>query len=75
MSVLGALDATRLCARWSEPTDPAAWARPVPTPSRPHRAAVEAWSWRSWARNPHALLLTGMVGTSLLAEAAVRAVR
>lgn len=79
MSVLDALDATRLCARWSEPlADPAAWARPLPTaPATPRaqRGSAEVWSWRALARNPHAMLLTGMVGTSLLAEATVRLLR
>lgn len=75
MSVFAALDATRLCSRWSEPlADPSAWARPLPTPPRPH-VVTPAWSWRALARNPHAMLLTGMVGTSMLAEATVRLVR
>lgn len=77
MSVFHALDATRLCARWSEPlTDPAPWARPVPTAAaRPEHAVDRVWSWRALARNPHAMLLTGMVGASMLAEATLRLVR
>jgi hypothetical protein len=71
MSVLDVLDATRLCSRWSDP-DPAIWARPVPTANR---AAVvaRAHSWRSFARNPRAVLLTGLVGADLARDAVTRA--
>jgi hypothetical protein len=72
MSVLDVLDATRLCSRWSDP-DPAVWARPVPTTQReatPHRDH----SWRSFARNPRAILMTGLVGADLAKDAMLRAV-
>lgn len=81
MSVLAALDATRICARWSEPlADPAAWALPMadlPARATAPRPAAEArtadYSWWSLARNPHAILVTGMVGTVLVKDAVVRA--
>lgn len=77
MSVLTAIDATRICRRWSAGLDdPAAWtipgppvvdrARP-PEPSRPY-------SWWSLVRNPQALLLTGMVGTAVAADTLLRVV-
>jgi hypothetical protein len=72
MSVLDALDATRICARSS--VTPDAWTRPVPVAARRESPAQRAddYSWRSLLRNPHALLLTGMVSTVLAQEAMVR---
>ena len=70
MSVLDVLDATRLCTRWSDP-DPAIWARPIPTTPRPE-LAVAAHSWRSLARNPRAMLLTGLVAADLAKDAVRR---
>lgn len=74
MSVLDVLDATRLCSRWSDP-DPTVWARPVLTPA-PVREPVaqHAHSWRSFVRNPRAILMTGLVGADLATGALRRAV-
>jgi hypothetical protein len=71
MSVLGALDATRICARSSAAlADPDVWRRPVPVaPRRTLPAPTADYSWRLLLRNPHALLVTGMVGTTLAADA------
>lgn len=74
MSVLDALDATRICSRWSAPlADPAVWARPIPMAPRRAAAQRDPYSWRSLARNPHAMLVTGMVG-AVMAKDAVLAV-
>jgi hypothetical protein len=69
MSVLDALDATRICARTSATPD--AWTRPVPVAARRESAAQRPgdYSWRSLLRNPHALLLTGMVSTVMVKDA------
>jgi hypothetical protein len=69
MSVLDALDATRICARSS--VTPDAWTRPVPVAARRESAAQWAgdYSWRSLLRNPHALLLTGMISTVMVKDA------
>ena len=71
MSVLDALDATRLCARWSTADDPAVWV--IPAPPVPDRTAAPApqFSWSAFVRNPYALIVSGVVGTM----AAVDAVR
>jgi hypothetical protein len=67
-----ALDATRICARSSVAPD--AWRRPVPVaPARTVRPQPD-YSWRSLLRNPHALLVTGMVSTVLVKDAIVRSV-
>ena len=71
MSVLDVLDATQLCSRWSDP-DPAVWARPIPTSPRPAVVAAPH-SWRSLARNPRAMLLTGLVAADLAKDAVRRA--
>ena len=71
MSVLDVLDATRLCSRWSDP-DPAIWARPVPTVRRAP-VVVHDHSWRSFARNPKAMLLSGLVVADLAKDVMVRA--
>ena len=69
MSVLDALDATRICARGSSRlNDPAAWARPVPVAARAAVAPVP-FSWRGLVRNPNALLMTGMIGTVMIKDA------
>jgi hypothetical protein len=72
MSVLDVLDATRLCSRWSDP-DPALWARPVPMTTR-EPVPQRDHSWRSFARNPRAILMTGLVGADLAKDAVRRAV-
>ncbi|HET6878290.1 MAG TPA: hypothetical protein VFH38_12225 [Jatrophihabitans sp.] len=75
MSVLDALDATRICARWSQPlADPQAWATPAPVPARERPAAPEPvdYSWWALARNPNALLVTGMISTVLMKDAMLR---
>ncbi|MFN2560649.1 MAG: hypothetical protein ABR571_05060 [Jatrophihabitans sp.] len=71
MSVLDALDATRICARSSAAlADPDVWRRPVPvTPRRTLPAPAPDYSWRLLLRNPHALLVTGMVGTLMVKDA------
>lgn len=78
MSVLDALDATTICGRSSKLlADPAVWARPVPMTVR-HRAAptrCEGYSWRSLARNPHALMVTGIVGAVMARDAALHIYR
>ena len=80
MSVLELLDATRICAHWS-PAGPDAWARPVPVPHRPVTRrplpgppgpGPAGYSWRALARNPQALLVTGMVGALVAADSAAR---
>ena len=75
MSVLDALNATRVCARGPRPDD-SAWALPVPIPERRASSSVPvAFSWRALARNPQALLLSGMVAASVLVDAGQHAVR
>jgi hypothetical protein len=74
MSVLTALDATNICSRRS---DPAAWAMPVAVPTRvPVRpeppAALPAYSWWSLARNPQALLLSGVIAAGVLRDTVAR---
>jgi hypothetical protein len=75
MSVFDVLDATRVCSRWSEPlSDPSVWVLPAPPVKRrealPERDGV--YSWRSLARNPRAMLVTGMAAPLLAAEAVRR---
>lgn len=68
---MSVFDATRICARWSPPpADSSAWLiAPPPTPRpKPVRAPVR-YSWWSLVRNPHALLVTGMVGAALARDA------
>jgi hypothetical protein len=75
MSVLTALDATRICARWS-PDDPAAWVS-APRPPERRRAAENRtadYSWWSLVSNPYALLVTGLVGTMATVDAVQRVV-
>lgn len=75
MSVRDALDATRICARWS-PDAADAWARPVPVPARAVRApAASRYRWRSLLRNPQALAVTGMVATVVAVEGAAERLR
>jgi hypothetical protein len=75
MSVFDVLDATRVCSRWSVPaSDPQAWVLPAPPVARREpQAALAPYSWRSWARNPRAVLVTGMAAPLLAAEAVRRA--
>jgi hypothetical protein len=69
MSVLDALDATRLCARWSTADDPSVWVIPAPPlPVRPTAPPAE-FSWTAFVRNPYALLVTGVVGTMAALDA------
>jgi hypothetical protein len=72
MSVLDLLDATNICA---PPPDPAAWviSAPVP-PRRVPLAAPPDYSWRSLARNPQALLLSGVIAAGLVRDALARVV-
>jgi hypothetical protein len=70
-----ALDATRICARSSAAlADPDVWRNPIPV--RPRRAVpttpAEDYSWRSLLRNPHALLVTGMMSTVIVKDALLR---
>jgi len=77
MSLLAALDATRICARDSAAlADPAAWLlAPPPAPRREAPEAQRGYSWWALARNPSALLVTGLVGGLAARDAALRAVR
>lgn len=75
MSVFDVLDATRVCSRWSTPlSDPDAWVLPAPQVARREPAPVvdASHSWRSWARNPRAVLVTGMAAPLMAAEAVRR---
>jgi hypothetical protein len=74
MSVLDVLDATRICSRWSDP-DPSVWARPVATSTHRRPVVHRPHSWRSFALNPKAMLLTGLVGVDLARDAVLRALR
>lgn len=68
---LNALDATRVCARWS-PDGADAWSRPVPVPARaPRPLTPDRYRWRTLLRNPKALAVTGMVATVVAVESAV----
>jgi hypothetical protein len=71
MFVLDALDATRICARSSAAlADPEVWKRPVPvTRRRPSPVqGPDTYSWRSLVRNPHAMVVAGMVGTVMVKD-------
>jgi hypothetical protein len=74
MFVLDALDATRICARSSAAlADPDVWRRPVPiAPRQALPAPTTSYSWRHLVRNPHALLVTGMVSTLMVKDALAR---
>jgi hypothetical protein len=72
MSVLDALDATRICARSTVAPD--AWTRPVPVAIRREIKPAGDYSWRALLRNPQALLLTGMVSTVMVKDAVLRSV-
>ncbi|MDT4914044.1 MAG: hypothetical protein QOC66_3172 [Pseudonocardiales bacterium] len=75
MSVLDGLDATRICSRWSASLDDAAWV--MSAPPLPRRAPVQVhpdrYSWWSLVRNPHAMMMTGLVGTVLAKDAMLHA--
>lgn len=64
MSVLAALDATRICAGKSGPLPDAAWIVPAPVVARRPAAPRPpvAYSWWCLVRNPQAVLVTGVVG-------------
>lgn len=70
---MSVLDATRICARSSAPlADPSAWLMAPPAPPRPKpepEPSPASYSWWSLVRNPHALLVTGMVGAVLIRDA------
>lgn len=73
MSVLDLLDATRLC---ESPIEPTAWAMAPPAPRRralpePRRAE---FSWLALARNPQAMLVSGVVAAGLVRDALLRIV-
>jgi hypothetical protein len=75
MSVFDVLDATRVCGRWSAGLDdPAVWV--LPAPELPRRASAQtpagAFRWSALARNPRALVVTGMAAPLLAAEAVRR---
>ena len=77
MFVFDVLDATRLCSRWSTPLDdPEAWILPGPSVARPQpvQAPEADYSWRAWARNPRAMLVTGMAAPLIAAEAVRRVI-
>lgn len=71
MSLFDALDATRICERWTASTPP-----PVPVSSRPRVPVPDPkhYSWWTLVRNPQALLVTGLVGTMLATDASLRVV-
>lgn len=71
MSVLDVLDATQICSRWSEP-DPTVWARPIAITVRREPVAPPPHSWRSFARNPKAVLFAGLVGADLAKDVVLR---
>lgn len=78
-AILDVLDATRLCQPVIEPT---AWVIAPPAPSRPELPVLPAlpalpatgFSWWSLARNPQALLLTGVIAAGLVQDAVLRVV-
>jgi hypothetical protein len=77
MSFLQALDATAIASRSSAAlADPAAWAMGAPVVTRPKAAAParDRYSWWTLARNPHALVVTGMVGALMARDALLRTV-
>jgi hypothetical protein len=75
MSVLAALDATRVCARASAQPD-SAWVRAAPAPVRQVTpACVVGYSWWSFVRNPQAMLVTGLVGAAVTRDALLRIAR
>lgn len=72
MSLLAALDATRICSS-AALNDPAAWALPLaPVERAPAVPPGDGFSWLSLVRNPRALLVSGMVGGVLATDAALR---
>lgn len=72
MSLLDALDATRICSS-AALHDPAAWALPLsPVERGPAVPPGDGFSWLSLARNPRALLVSGLVGSVLATDAALR---
>ncbi len=77
MSFLQALDATAIASRSSAAlADPAAWAMGTPVVSRPKAVAPtrDRYSWWTLVRNPHAMVVTGMVGAMMARDALLRAV-
>ena len=77
MSFLQALDATAIASRSSAAlADPAAWAMAAPVVARPRPVAParDRYSWWTLVRNPHAMVVTGMVGVMLARDAVIRTV-
>jgi hypothetical protein len=78
MSALAMLDATHICTRSSDRlADPSAWLiAPAPTsaPRRTAPAAERPYSWLALLRNPHALLVTGLVSPLAARDAVLRRV-
>lgn len=77
MSVLDVLDATRICGRWSTSLDdPEAWILPGPAVTRrqPITTPKGDYSWLALARNPRAMLLTGMAAPLIAVEAVRRGI-
>lgn len=72
MTLFAALDATRIADHYLDDADPDRWSRAVPVASRTLTPVDVAYSWWALARNPQALLLSGVVGV-LVARDAVRA--
>lgn len=72
MSVLDVLDATRLC---QPALDSSAWvSRPsAPVRREPPPLPPVEFSWFSLARNPQALLLTGVIAAGWVRDALARA--
>jgi hypothetical protein len=81
MSALAMLDATSICSRSSDRlTDPSAWLMApgpvsVPGPRPTARAEVPVrYSWWTLLRNPHALMVTGLVSPLAARDAVLKRV-
>jgi hypothetical protein len=74
MSLITALDATNICARWSGPlSDPASWVAGDLTPRRTDVAApAPAFSWWALAPNPQALVISGLVSLAVAGDSVLR---
>jgi hypothetical protein len=69
MSVLAALDATRICSR--SPADPSAWVMAAPPAVRRERPSISAddYAWSALVRNPLALVVSGVIGAMATVDA------
>ena len=66
MSWLDAMSATRLCSQ-SDVT----WEKPAPMPVRRQPdASMPEFSWRSFLRNPTAVILSAVISANVLTDAA-----